>query len=99
MSTKKMQLSREAMGNRRYKYTVGVAQQVDSTFELIVVAAGLKGEHRMPDPSPEQRPFTASDLDGLDAKTAAFLRAWRDAHPDRGNQILCCTREIGRAHV
>ena len=83
-------LSREALGNKRYKYTVAVARRADATYELLVSAVGLPGEHGMPEPCPDKRPFVADDLDGLDVKASAFLAEWQQAQPAFSKQILCC---------
>lgn len=95
--TKRIPLSRESLGNRRYSYTAGVVQETDGSFELLVAATGTRGEYHMPDPSPEKRSFTASDLSELGTRAAAFLRAWRDAEPDRANQVTCCTKAVENA--
>ena len=94
---KAVQLSREALGNRRFKYTVAVTRRVDGLFDLVVAAAGVQGEHKMPEPSPEKRPFTGDDLDDLGTQATAFLRAWSESQPQCGNQVLCCTRVVDNA--
>src|SRR2546423_15038984 len=94
---KQIQLSREALGTPRYKYTAGVTRQADGTFELTVAAVGLNGAHRMPQPSPTLRPFSADDIDGLGTSAAALPRQWRDAPPRGGHQGLCFPKAVGHA--
>lgn len=95
--TKPLQLAREALGTRQFKYTVAVSQRADGTFDMVVSSSGLQGAHRMPEPSPESRPFASDDLDELGEKAAAFLKEWRAAQPAAANQVTCCTRVVTNA--
>jgi hypothetical protein len=95
--SKPIPLAREALGTRRFTYTVGIAQRLDGSFELLVSAIGQQKEHHMPEPSPEKRAFTADDLDALGVQASAFLQEWRSAQPDAGNRVLCCTKAIDNA--
>ena len=90
-------LSREALGNRRYKYTVGVTEEADGTFVLVLAAVGAKGEHEMPAPDCARRPFKGADIDELSEQATAFLRDWQHLDPARRNQVVCCSRVVTNA--
>ena len=97
MKARKEQLAREALGGQRFKYTAELSQEADGSFELVLAAAGVQGQHRMPDPAPERRPFVAGDLDTLGSDLQVFLTEWKRSQPESKNQVLCCTKAVENA--